>query len=162
MLHFSSVNLTKNFDYSSPQTSSDIIIDSGASGTYLPNTHARYISYNKSSHKPVSVRVANGRTITSTNSGSLNIGPIKIHDAHILPQLHSPLLSVRDICDQNLKILFDKHKVEIYSHDNRLLVTNPRTTEFWTLPLIPPILTEPATIASPPPKVTKQNFFLRL
>jgi hypothetical protein len=141
MLHTTTCNdcnLINSFDSNSSPQNPYVIIDSGASVTYLPKSHSQYISPQTNPHRPISVSVANGNKIKSIKSGKLSVGPITIENAHIFPELQNPLLSVRNLCDQNLKVVFEKHKVSIYTPNDDLLSTSPRTSEFWTLPLSQP------------------------
>ena len=62
----------------------------------------------QSALKPISVKLPNGKIISSTHTGILNLPalPLAARIAHVFPQLTGSLLSIGQLCDSRYKAVF--------------------------------------------------------
>ena len=69
----------------------------------------------QSALKPISVKLPNGKIISSTHTGILNLPalPLAARIAHVFPQLTGSLLSIGQFCDSGYKAVFDSTSVSI-------------------------------------------------
>jgi hypothetical protein len=77
---------------------------------------------------PIAVKLPNGRVITSTHSGLLNITtlPIAARTAHIFPQLTGSLLSIGQFCDSGYSAVFNSATVTINDAGGMAVLTGYR------------------------------------
>ena len=94
------------------------IADSGTTGNYLSSS--AIVTQRKIAKHPISVKVANGTVIKSTNTGLLkNIAlPLLARKLHLFPELNKALLSIGLFCDSGCDVL---------SNDPNVIVIDRKT-----------------------------------
>ncbi len=92
-----------------PRTTTDWVVDSGASFHTTPTTNSLLHSHPPHPSHPTSIVVGNGSTLPVTSVGaSVLPGPFYFHDVLVAPDLTRPLLSVhRFTSDNHCSMEFD-------------------------------------------------------
>jgi len=87
------------------------IADSGTTGNYLPSTAT--VTHRTTATHPISVEVANGTVIKSTETGLLKNTalPLAARKVHLFPELNKALLSIGLFCDNGCDVLFNDTNV---------------------------------------------------
>ena len=119
------------------QENQEAIVDSGASNHFTP------ISYDGGNHqddsKGVLVKVADDRIIRSTATDSFNLPvlPTAARTCYKFPRMSSSLFSVGQVCDADMKVMFDKHYVHIFNPSGEIVLEGYRhpTSKLYMLPL---------------------------
>ncbi|PLW57335.1 hypothetical protein PCANC_02453 [Puccinia coronata f. sp. avenae] len=106
-----------------PVAIGDLNLDSGCSMTMLPTAapllHLRGDNTN--------VHLANQSTVEATKKGLLLL-PLSVKTkvkALVVPSLHEPLLSVANLCNKDLRVVFTKDGCDIYSSTDLPLTSKP-------------------------------------
>ena len=91
-------------------TIANLISDTGATGIYLPSSHASLLTSVNMDHQPITVQLPNNQHLTSTSSGSISIGslPTSALSTHIFPHLTQPLLGTAQLCDNDLTVIYTR------------------------------------------------------
>ena len=112
------------------------VVDTGSTGIYLPTSFIQHIK-NLTTDNSLSVRLPNNHIITSSHTGDIVIPtlPHYTFTVHIFPELEMPLLSVSDLTAQHLRVTFTHTQLIIADHSNTIILTIPRTSSLWTMPL---------------------------
>ena len=92
-------------------------------------------------HDPISVTLPNGSAIHSNSVGTLPIPGLSAEatKAYVFDSLHSPLLSIGQLCDADCTATFTKRDMVI-SHDDATILTGHRdasTNHLWQVDLPP-------------------------
>ena len=119
------------------------VVDSGASHNFTS------LDFKSGKHQNVQngiqVRVANHEVITSTATDKFpfkNV-PTNAHVCHKFPHLANHLLSVGQMCDANMLVLFDANYVYIFNRTGKELLRGQRhpLTKLYMIPLLRDITT---------------------
>ena len=115
------------------------IVDTGSTGIYLPTTYLsllREISIDIT----LTVQLPNKQVITSSHSGQLIIPLLPKYNfkVYIFPDIEMPLLSVNDLTERQLQVTFTHTQLIITDHNKITLLTLPRESILWTMPLHAP------------------------
>ena len=115
----------------------NLISDSGATGIYLPTSHASLLTSVNANHHPITVQLPNNQHLTSTSSGSITLGslPTSALTTHIFPQLAQPLLGTAQLCDNDLTVIYTKTALTILGPYGNVLFNTPRVGALWTVPV---------------------------
>ena len=121
----------------------EAIADTGCTGHYL-TIEANLQDITPTSN-PVTVHLADNRTIQSTHEGQipfpLTTLPKAATKAHLFPALgKTSLISIGQLCDHGCEAVFDQHTVTI-KHNNQVVLQGKRdatTHGLWTLPIDAP------------------------
>lgn len=113
------------------------IIDSGASNHFAPTT------YNGEDHRDdptgVPVRVADDRIIRSAATDTFHLPglPHRAHTCYKFPAKSKTLFSVGQVCDADMKVMFDRNYVHIYNPSGEIVLEGYRhpTSRLYMLPL---------------------------
>ena len=107
-----------------------LISDTGATGIYLPPSHAALLNSINADHTPITVQLPNNEHLTSTMSGSISLAslPSSALSSHVFPQLTKPLLGT---------VIYTKHALTILDPNGKVLLQTPRTGSLWTIPINP-------------------------
>lgn len=113
-----------------------LISDTGATGIYLPLTHASLLTSVNPHHSPITVQLPNNELLTSTSSGRISLGaiPSPALATHIFPQLTTPLLGNAQLCDHDLTVVYTKTALTILDPAGTILLQSPRIGSLWTIP----------------------------
>lgn len=116
-----------------------LISDTGATGIYLPPSHAALLNSINANHTPITVQLPNNEQLTSTMSGSISLGylPSSALSSHVFPQLTKPLLGTAQLCDNDLTVIYTKQALTILDPNGQVLLQTPRTGSLWTIPITP-------------------------
>lgn len=112
--------------------------DSGASQHYITPTDQLYLhSQCKSTGPPV--LLPNNNTINTTVQGTLPIASslsTKAQTAHVLPKLHTLLISLGQLSDDNCTIILTKHNLNVLKNCRCILQGTKNTVDgLWDIPL---------------------------
>ena len=115
----------------------DPISDSGCTGHYLDNP-TTIVHTREPSENPINVKVPNSSTMASTHQAQIPLKNLSSQAKHaeIFPNLHSSLISIGQLCDDECIVAFDKHKV-IVSKNKDIIIEGCRdpTNGLWQFPL---------------------------
>ena len=130
--HISSADFLNN-------NSNSAIADSGCNSHYIPTSHIDTLINVKKDDNPIIVKCANNSTMVSSHTGELNIPhlPSASKQVRIFEELSYPLLSIGQLCNDNMEAIFDKNSVRIIdsSTKNVILTGSRHHTGIYNLPL---------------------------
>jgi hypothetical protein len=135
-----------------PAATGDLNLDSGCSMTMLLDALVPLVNLQADN---TNVHLADQSTVEATKRGLLSL-PLSVKSnvkALVLPSLHETLLSVANMCDKGLRVVFTKDGCDIYSssdvHPNSKLVGKGyRCGNLYYLPA-KPVSSNSSTIPSP-------------
>ncbi len=126
-------------NYSTPHIAKG---DSGATQHYLLPMHEQLLHLISSNSGP-SVLLPNNNVVKATTSGILPISDSltsTAQTAHVIPALHTSLLSLGQLAGDNCAILLNKHYLAVFKHFKCILTgTRNLTDGLWDIPLHQPI-----------------------
>ena len=144
-IYNATTNNTKH-SFRLPSHLSNAITDTGASGTYAPESALPYM-VNIIAHKddpktkPISVELPNGQIIESTHTAELNLPtlPEAARKAHVFRDLQcDTLLSVGVLCDAGLVATLTAEDVKFYYGPHIVLQgKRNKVTKLWDLNISP-------------------------
>ena len=148
-LNFNNLPITSTSSVVHNNTSSPSLIakgDSGATHHYISPVHQHLLDSVTSSSGP-SVLLPDNSTVTATTKGILPLSrslTSKAQTAHVIPALHTSLISLGQLADDDCSILLNKRFLAVFKHFKCILtgVRNP-TDGLWDIPLHQPL--QPAT-----------------
>ena len=90
----------------------DPMADSGCTGHYL-DALTTIVHTREPSEIPTNVKLPISSTLASTHQANIPINHLSSQAKHaeIFPNLHSSLISIGQLCDDESIVTFDKHKV---------------------------------------------------
>jgi hypothetical protein len=113
--------------------------DSGATGNYLTVQDSAMLKDLRpaSSRQQIHVQVANGQSIKASHIGFLELPGRRKMTAYVFPELQGSLLSISELINLGLKVVYCKDFVIAYNANNAEVIRGPRdiTTGLWMIKL---------------------------
>ena len=114
--------------------------DSACSGNYIMVKHASKLLDLQDSQYPIKITLPGGSTLTSTQTGLLDIPqlPIEARIAHVFPGLtEMSLISTPQLCDAGLNVRYTADEVIVTDSKAKEVLRGKRDeeTKMWMLPL---------------------------
>ena len=97
--------------YTPQPHANDPIVDAGFTGHYLDALTTIFCT-REPSENPIKVKIHNSSTLASTYQAHISLQKLSSQAKHteICPNLHSSLISIGQLCDDECILTFDKHK----------------------------------------------------
>ena len=123
---------------SPPQThTKNPIANSGCTGHYL-DALKKIVQTREPSENPINVKLPNSSTMASTHQSQIPLEKLSSQAKHaeLFPNLHSSLISIGQLCDDEFIVTFYKHKF-IVSKNKDIIIEGYRdpTNVIWRFPL---------------------------
>ena len=138
-----------------PSPAPTAILDSGATGTFVANSHIPYLSHTKTVTNGPTVLSASGTPMRSKLQGTLPLSTLlssKAQSAFVLDDLQTgTLISLAQLCDDDCIAVFNKYEVHILKKDEIIITGKRMSNGLWSIP-----------ITIPDPNVHQANGILRL
>ena len=126
-----------------PSAAGTIILDSGATGTFVSSADALQLQRAVPIFNGPTVLSASGDVMTPTHSGILPLSSLlsnKAQSAFVLDDLKTgTLVSLSQLCDDDCIAIFSRFKVQILKQDKIIITGKRMSNGLWSIPLqIPP------------------------
>ena len=112
--------------------------DSGASQHYVTPTD-QFFLHSKSTSPGPTVLLPNNQTMTTSQQGILSLSSKlspQAQTAYVLPKLHTSLISLGQLADDNCTILLNKTQLKVFKSCQCIINGHRNTTDgLWDIPL---------------------------